>query len=137
MVRTPSCKFLICKLSVFEKQGIGQNRKREHIGAADVRNNLHEHFLMLHEQVHIINGKGSIREGYPTEKSFIVMSVKDRYIDKGALIDPDKWLIHSVNKLLETLPDVIIRIFDVVPVITVLLPEIHSPQKDIRDTTGP
>ena len=65
------------------------------------------------------------------------MPVKNRYIDKGALIDPDKRLVHSVNKLLEALSDVIIRIFDVVPVITILLPKIHSPQKDIRDTTGP
>ena len=134
MVRTPSCKFLIYKLTIFIKQGIGKYREGKHILLSNCRNNFHEYLLMLNKFIYIINCKRTIRKLKSTEKCFIIFSIKDRNIYKCTLVNSHKRLIKPVNQLLKGLSKIIIRIINNIICLTISLPEIECPNKNIRDS---
>ena len=60
--------------------------------------------------------------------------VKNGDIHKRSLIDTHERLVQSVDKLLETLTDVVIFILDDIPLFTVLFPEVVSPNQHIGNT---
>lgn len=89
---------------------------------------------MFNQLFHTINDITAVRILYAAEQSLDIITVKDRHIDKGSLVDAHERLIEAVDKLLEALFNVIFRVFDEVTAFAVLFPEVICPNQDIGDT---
>ena len=89
---------------------------------------------MSDDVLDLINDIGAIGILDATKQGLDVVTVEDGDIDECGLVDTHEWLVQTVNQLLETLAQIVVRVLDEVPCLTILLPEVISPNQDIGNT---
>ena len=104
----------------------------EHIGLPDLADHLHEHLLGFEDVVDVVHCESAVREDHAAEQGLQIRMVEDGNIGKGALVDAQERLVEPVDKLLELLAEVVVRILHVVSALHVLFPEIPRPDEDVR-----
>ena len=134
MVGAPTSELFIHELAVLVQQAVGQHRECEHILATDVRHDFHKHLLVLDNVLNLVNDIGAVGILDTTEQGLDVVAVEDGHIDECGLVDTHEGLVQTVNQLLETLTDVVVGILDDITSLTILLPEVVSPDEDVGNT---
>ena len=132
----PAGERLVLEFAVLIQQAVGQHRISEHIGFADLADNLHEHLLAFDQILNVVDGEGSVRELHTAEQGLKVRPVEDRHVRERGLVDSQEGLVEAVDELLELLAQVVVRIFHVVSFLNVAFPEVPRPDQDVRHTDG-
>ena len=135
MATAPLGESLVCKFAVFAKERIGEDRERHHVLPAHLADDVHEGLLIFQNIVDIVDDKGAVRELFAAEKRLKVVSVKDRKVGKGRLIDAEVGLVQLIDDALELLIAVILRAVDEIVAVAVLLPEIKRIDKEAGKAT--
>lgn len=81
--------------------------------------------------VDLVNDIGAIGILDAAEQGLNVVAVENGDIDECRLVNPHEGLVQTVNQLLEALTDVVVGVLDDISALTILLPEVVSPDKDV------
>ena len=127
MVTRPPCKLFVLELTVFVIQRICEHRVGEHVFLTDFTHDFHEDFLEINEVFDVVDSEFAIRELYTTEQGLKIWPVKDGYIGKGRLVNSQERLIQAVDKLLELLTCIVVRVLHAVASVHIFLPEVPCP----------